>query len=70
MDPEMAPFSPNGCGVSVAADRRCGWQNMPVSPSSRYPIILDPKRHCCPQRATPLLAAILMLQLIEEQRES
>jgi DDE superfamily endonuclease len=27
------------------------------------------KLHCCPQRATPLLAAILMLQLIEEQRE-
>lgn len=28
------------------------------------------KLHCRPQRATPLLAAILMLQLIEEQRES
>jgi hypothetical protein len=28
------------------------------------------KLHCCPQRATQLLAAILMLQLIEEQRES
>jgi hypothetical protein len=28
------------------------------------------KLHCCPQRATPLLAAILTLQLIEEQRES
>jgi len=27
------------------------------------------KLHCCPQRATPLLAAILTLQLIEEQRE-
>jgi hypothetical protein len=27
------------------------------------------KRHCCPQRATQLLAAILLLQLIEEQRE-
>jgi hypothetical protein len=28
------------------------------------------KLHCCPQRATPLLGAILQLQLIEEQRES
>lgn len=27
------------------------------------------KLHCCPQRATSLLAAILLLQLIEEQRE-
>ncbi|GAA1025721.1 hypothetical protein GCM10009557_00750 [Virgisporangium ochraceum] len=25
--------------------------------------------HCCPQRATPLLAAIFVLQLIEEQRQ-
>ena len=28
------------------------------------------KLHCCPQRATALLAAILALQLIEEQRTS
>jgi hypothetical protein len=28
------------------------------------------KLHCCPQRATALLAAILVLQLIEEQRTS
>jgi hypothetical protein len=27
------------------------------------------KLHCCPQRATALLAAIPLLQLIEEQRE-
>jgi hypothetical protein len=26
------------------------------------------KLHCCPKRATALLAAILVLQLIEEQR--
>jgi hypothetical protein len=28
------------------------------------------KLHCCPQRATPILAAIMFLQLVEEQRES
>jgi hypothetical protein len=28
------------------------------------------KLHCCPQRATALLAAILVLQLVEEQRTS
>ncbi|MGC9666564.1 IS5/IS1182 family transposase, partial [Planosporangium sp. 12N6] len=28
------------------------------------------KLHCCPRRATPILAAITLLQLIEEQRES
>jgi hypothetical protein len=28
------------------------------------------KLHCCPQRATALLAAILVLQLIEEQRQA
>lgn len=28
------------------------------------------KLHCCPRRATPLLAAILVLQLAEEQRYS
>ncbi|MET9301307.1 transposase family protein [Micromonospora aurantiaca] len=28
------------------------------------------KLHCCPRRATPLLAAILVLQLVEEQRYS
>jgi hypothetical protein len=28
------------------------------------------KLHCCPQRAISVLAAILLLQLIEEQRES
>jgi hypothetical protein len=28
------------------------------------------KLHCCPQQATNVLAAILVLQLIKEQRES
>ncbi|GAB3836179.1 transposase family protein [Dactylosporangium cerinum] len=28
------------------------------------------KLHCCPQRATPILAAILFLQLIEERRDA
>ena len=28
------------------------------------------KLHCCPKRATALLAAILVLQLVEEQRWS
>lgn len=62
------PLSRNQKAVNRAHARIRGIGERAVATLKTWKLLTKP--HCCPQRATALLAAVSVLQLVEEQRIS